>query len=226
MRIDSVMFRKCILIREALFTLPKPLVHFSRHLVNIVIEGSIRRVEQALRNLVSVLTNFLSSPIPNPSNRAVVMIAVEQKTLQVIHLVLLTLVHHLCILFCFHRLGPALDLRIHSLSINHRSAKHIPVVVRSGILKKESIASPKVTRVGSRDLATAMTIQLALTRLQQITTIMIPSENRTLHLSATLSLLHPVTSASSPVPTSTTHGNPLANLEAISLGLHLDNVCL
>ena len=72
-----------------------------------------------------------------------VIIATEQNKLQVIHLVPLAPVHHLRTPFCFH-----------SLSMNRRSAKHIPIVVESGILKKESIASPKVTEVGSRDLIT------------------------------------------------------------------------
>jgi len=87
------------------------------------------------------------------------MIMAHQEKLQVIHLVLLTLVHHLCTPFCFHLLGPALDRCFHSLLINHLPAKHIPIVVGSGILKNESIASPKVTKVGSRDLTTVIIIQ-------------------------------------------------------------------
>ena len=147
---------------------------------------------------MSVLRDFRSWPIPFPSNTPVMIIAIKQKKLQVIHLFLLTLVHHLCIPFRFHCLGPALDPCLHSLLVNRRSAKHMPIVVGSGILKKESIASPKVTRVGSRDLTTVITIQQALTRLQQITAIRIPSENCTLHFSATLSLLHPLISNTSP----------------------------
>ena len=145
----------------------------------------------------------------------------EQKMLQVIHLVLLTLVHHLCTPFCFHCLGSALHpSRLHSLLMYRRSAKHIPIVVGSGILKKESTASPKVTRVGSRDLTTVITIQQALTRLQQITTIIIFNENYTLHISAIFSLLHPLISTSSPVVSFTRHGWPLMTFEASSLGSH------
>jgi len=33
------MFRKCILIRETLFTLPNPLAHLFCRLVNIVLKG-------------------------------------------------------------------------------------------------------------------------------------------------------------------------------------------
>ena len=173
---------------------------------------------------MSVLMYSRSMPIPYPSNTPVTMIAIKQKRLQVIHLVLLTLLHHLCTPFCFHCLGLALEPRIHSFSMNRRSAKHIPIVVWSGILKNESIASPKVTRVGSRDLTTAMTMQQALTRLQQITAIIIPSENCTLHLPATLSLLHLFTSTISPTLTSTNHGSPLPTLEVTLLELHLDGI--
>ena len=36
-------FREFILIRDTLFTLPKPLDHLFYHLINIVLEGSVRR---------------------------------------------------------------------------------------------------------------------------------------------------------------------------------------
>ena len=170
---------------------------------------------------MSVLRNSRSWPIPNTSNTPAMMITIELKKLQIIHLLLLTLAHHLCIPFRFHGLGPALDPRIHSLSMNRRSAKHMSTVVGSGMLKKESIASPKVTRVGSLDLTTVMIIPPALTRLQQITAIMIPSENYTLHFSSTFSLLHPVISISSHGVIFISHGSPLATLGGTSLGLHL-----
>ena len=227
-RIAWVMFWKRIVTRETLFTFPKPLVHLC-HLVNIVLERTVRRGGWAYIDLMSVLKKeFRSWPIPHPSSTPVTIIAIEQKKLHVIHLVLLTLVHHLCTPFCFHGLGPALHPRFHSLLMNRRSAKHIPIVVGSGILKKESIASPKVTRVGSLDLTTATTILQALIRLQQTTAIMIPSENCTLHFSGTLSLLHLVISAITASPglmNNTSHGNPLATLEVISLALHLDEAC-
>ena len=147
---------------------------------------------------------------------------IEQKKLQIIHLFLLTLVHHLCAPFCFHSLGPALHRRLQFLPIYRRSAKHMSIVVGSGFLKKESTASPRVTRVGSLDLTTAMTIQQALTRLHQITTIMIPSENRTLHFSSVISLLHPATSISSPALSFTRHASPLVKFAVGSLVLHLN----
>ena len=148
------------------------------------------------------------------------MIVIAKKKLHVIHLVLLMLVHHLCTPFCFHCLGPVLHPRLHSRSMNRRSAKHIPLVVGSWILKKESIASPKVTKVGSRDLTIVIIIAHALIRLQQITAIMIPSENCTLHLSSTISLLHPLTSTSSPVMSVNTHGRLFAAIELIELLSH------
>ncbi|KAG0632563.1 hypothetical protein HOY80DRAFT_1067793 [Tuber brumale] len=142
--------------------------------------------------------------------------------LQVIHLVLLTLVHHLCTAFFFHHLGPALPSP-HSRFMNRRSAKHTPIVVESRILRKESIASPNVARAGSRDLTTAMTILHALTRLQQITATILPTENCTLHISdlGVLSLLHQLISTSPPVEKCIRHGTPFATLETRSLGLHL-----
>src|SRR5437879_13338805 len=118
-------------------------------------------------DLMSMLPWFPSLTNPIRSNTPATMIIIAQKKLHVIHPVLLTLVHHLCTPFFFHCLGPALNPRLHSLLINHRSAKHIPLVVRSGILRKDSTASPNVTRVDSRDLTTAMTILQALTRFQQ-----------------------------------------------------------
>ena len=143
---------------------------------------------------------------------------IEQRKLQVIHLLLLALVHHLCTPFCFHCLGCVLHPRLHSLSMNCRSAKHMLTVVGSGILKKESIASPKVTSVDSRDLTITVTIQQALTKLQQITTIMISNENCTLHFSAVLSLLHPLISTSSPVVSFIDHGSPLVTFDISLLG--------
>jgi len=186
--------------RETPFTLPKPLAHLFCHIVNIVLEGSVRRGGRAYRDLISVLMNSLIMAIPDPSKTPVMMIATERNKLQVIHLVLLTLAHHLCTPFRFHFLGSVLDPRLHSLLIN--------------CLKKESIASPNVASVGSRDLTTVMTIQQALTRLQQITAIMIPSENCTLHLSSTLSFLHAFisTSTSSPIISLTSHGRPHCHL--------------
>ena len=41
-RIDSVMFRKCIVSREYWFTLPKPRFHLFYNIVSIVLEGSVR----------------------------------------------------------------------------------------------------------------------------------------------------------------------------------------
>jgi len=146
------------------------------------------------------------------------MIVIEQKKLQVIHLFLLTLVRHLCTPFFFHCLGPVFQPHLHSLSTNSRSAKHVPLVVGSGVLKKESTASPKVTRIGSRDLTTAATIQIALTRLQQITTIMMSSENCTLHFSFVISLLHPAISTSPTVLSFTHHGSPLVRFVVGLLG--------
>ena len=220
-RIAWVMLWKRMVTTDTLFTLPKPRVHLFYHLVDIVLEEGPRKGGQTYRDLMSVLSNFRSWPIPFPSNTPVMIMAIEQKRLQVIHLVLLTLVHHLCIPFRFHCLGPALDPCLHSLLMNRRSAKHIPIVVGSGILKNESIASPKVTRVGSRDLTTAMTMQQALTRLQQITAIMIPSENCTLHFPSIFSLLHPIISTTSPGSIFTSHGIPLSTLEASLFVLHL-----
>ena len=171
-------------------------------------------------DLMSVLNTSPSCRIPNRSNTPATIIVIEQRKLQVIHLVLLALVHHLCASSWLHSLGPVLHPRLHSLSMNRRSAKHIPFVVESGILKKESIASPKVTRVGSRDLTTAIIILEALIRLQHTTTIMIPSENCTLHFSGVLSLLHPIISLSPILGRSICHGSPLVTFEASSLGLH------
>src|SRR5205807_1586522 len=125
-------------------------------------------------DLMSVLKEFPSVTIPIRRNAPAAITAIKHTKLQTIHLVLLTLFHHLCTLFCFHSLGLVRHPRLHSLSTNRRSAKHIPIVVGSGILRKESTASPNVTSVGSRDLTTAMIIQQALIRLQQITAIMIP----------------------------------------------------
>jgi len=96
------------------FTLPKPLAHLFRHLVNVVFEESLRRGGRAHKDLMSVLEESRSCIIPNPSSTLAVIIGIEQKKVQVIHLVLLTLVHHLCAPFCFHCLGPALDPRFHS----------------------------------------------------------------------------------------------------------------
>ena len=99
--------------------------------------------EQAYIDLRSVLQTYPSVIIPIASNTPATTIVSKQNKLQVIHLVLLTLTDHLCTPFCFHRFGPILCPSLHCLSINSRLAKHIPCVVGSGILKKESTASPK-----------------------------------------------------------------------------------
>jgi len=183
---------------EMMFTLPKPLANLFCHLVNVVFEGRVGRGGRACKDFIYLLSLSPSCFIPNLSSIPAVMIATEQKELQVMHLGLLAPVHHLCTPFCFHCLGPALDARFHSVSINRRSAKHIPIVLESGILKKESIVSPKVTNVGSRDLPTVIIILHTLTRVQPITAIMIPSENSILHPSFVISLLHWLTSTTSP----------------------------
>jgi len=208
MRIAWVTLPKKAGIWETPFTLPKPLIHLLCYLVNLVIVTSTRRAGACIDRM-SVAEYFPSFAIPSPNNTPVAMIVIEKKKLQIIHLLLLTLVHHLCIPLCFHCLGPVVHPCLHSLLMNCRLAKHIPMVVGSGTLKKESIASPKVTRVGSRGLMTAMTIQQALTRLQQITTIMMSSENCTLHFSSVISLLHPAISTSPTVSSFTRHGSPL-----------------
>ena len=176
---------------------------------------------RAYSDLMSVPQYIPSWSMPNRSKSPATMIVIKQKKLQIIHLVLLTLVHHLCTPFCFHCLGPVFQPHLHCLSMNRRSAKHLPLVVESGVLKKESTASPRVTRVGSLDLATTMIILQALTRLQQITTIIISNENCTLHFSAVLSLLHPLISTSSPVVSFIRHGSPLVTFEVSVLGLQV-----
>ena len=209
------MFLKRIpVIIDTLFTLPKPLLHL---FVTLLMLCSKELLEDgnAYIDLMSVFNTLPSCWIPNRSNTTETMIVIANKTLQVIHLALLTLVHHLCAPFCFHWLGPVLRPCVHSSSMNHRSAKHIPLVVGSEVLKKELMASPRVTSVGSRDLIIVIIIAHALTRLQQITTIMIPSENCTLHFSSTISLLHPLTSTSSSLSV-TRHGSPFATIEVIS----------
>ena len=173
-------------------------------------------------DLMSVLNESPSCRIPNRSNTPAAIIVIEQRKLQVIHLVLPTLVHHLCTPLCFHSLGPVLHPRLHSRSMNRRSAKHIPLVVGSGILKKESIASPMVAKAGSRDRTTVIIIAHALTRLQKITAIMIPNENCTLQFSLVISLLHPLISTSSPVSSVTSHGCPFATIE---LSLPVSHPC-
>ena len=77
------------------FTLPKPLAHLFCHLVNIVFEGSVGREGLAHKDFMSVLALFRSWFIANASSTPEAMIAIEQKKLQVIHLVLLAPVHHL-----------------------------------------------------------------------------------------------------------------------------------
>ena len=213
MRAVTVSVSENLKNQETLFTLPKPLAHLQCHLFNIALAGNAGGGGGAHIDLRSVLQTFLSDCIPCASNTARRMRFIEKKKLQIIHLVLLTLVHHLCPPFCFHCLGPDLHPRLHSFLMNLRSAKHIPIVAGSGNLKNESTASPKVTRVGSRDLTTVMIIQQALTRLQQITTIMMSSENCTLHFSGVLSLLHSAISTSS-VGSFTRHGSPFFRPEA------------
>jgi len=43
MRIAWVMLWKCMVTRDTLFTVPKPLVHLFYHLVDIVLEGGVGR---------------------------------------------------------------------------------------------------------------------------------------------------------------------------------------
>ena len=227
MRIAWVIFLNEARTREIPFTFPKPLVHLQCHLVNIVLEGSTKGGGgvYAYIDLRSVFRSSPSDFIPNRSNTTAAMIVVEQKKLQAIHLFLLTLVHHLCAPFCFHCLGPVFHPCLHSRSMNCRSAKHIPIVVGSGTLKKESTASPKVTRVGSRDLKIVIIIPQALTRLQQITTIIMSRENCTLHFSLVISLLHPAISTSPTVLSFTHHGSPLVKFVAGSLGSQQSGDC-
>ena len=170
---------------------------------------------------MSVLQYFPSRTIPNRSETPAAMIIIKQKKLQAIHLVLLALVHHLCTPF-FHSLGPVVHPRSHSRLMNCRSAKHIPMVVWSGVLKKESTASPRVTIVGSRKLTTVITMQQALTQLQQMTMTMTYTRKITLQFSAIFSLLHPLITTSSPVVSLIPHGSPFVTFDVSSLGLHVN----
>ena len=73
------MLRVSTYIWETLFTLPKPRFHLSPHLVNIVVEGSNRRGEQAYIDLISVFQYCPSKAIPNRSETPPAITIIKQK---------------------------------------------------------------------------------------------------------------------------------------------------